>query len=103
MISLIADNRARVCDLCRRHYVRRLYLFGSARREDDFREDDSDVDLYVEFLPLEPGKRADSYFGLLEDLQRLFKRPVDLVMSTAARNPYFRQAVEADREMLYAA
>lgn len=103
MIPLVDSNRNTISEICRRHHVSRLDLFGSARRETDFDEDSSDIDFFVEFQPLASGHRADAYFGLLEDLCGLLGRPVDLVMSTAARNPYFRKAVDADREPLYAA
>jgi hypothetical protein len=63
----------------------------------------SDVDLLVEFHPLGPGEHAEAYFGLLEDLQSLLGRPVDLVMPRAIQNPYFRRAIENTREVLYAA
>ena len=84
------------------HHVLRLEAFGSAARgiADPAT---SDVDFLVEFLPLAPGHRADAYFSLLEDLQALLGRPVDLVMTRAIRNPYFLQAIEPDREVLYAA
>ena len=45
---------------------------------------------------------ADAYFGLLEDLQALFQRPVDLVVPSAIQNPYFRQAVESTKTLVYA-
>lgn len=62
----------------------------------------SDVDFLVEFQPLPPGQRAEAYFGLLEDLQALLGRSVDLVVACAIQNPYFRQAVESSREVIYA-
>lgn len=87
--------------LCRRFHVRRLDLFGSAAtgRADA----DSDFDFLVEFGPLPAGGYADAYFGLLEGLQALLHAPVDLVVDSAIRNPYFRESVEGNREMLYAA
>ena len=48
-----------------------------------------------------PAQHADSYFGLMEDLQQLFGLPVDLVELGPIRNPYFRQAIEATRVVLY--
>lgn len=39
---------------------------------------------------------------MLEDLQALFQRPVDLVVESAIQNPYFRQAVDATRMLVYA-
>jgi hypothetical protein len=91
-----------LAELCRRQRVRRLALFGSAVR-DDFDPGRSDLDFLVEFEALPPGTYADAYFGLLEGLERLYGRPVDLVVETAIRNPYFRQSVEQSQTLLYAA
>jgi len=38
-----------------------------------------------------------------EALQKLFGREVDLVMPGAIRNPYFLEAVNQQRKVLYAA
>ena len=46
---------------------------------------------------------ADAYFGLLDALQTLLRKPVDLVVESSIRNPYFRQSVQASRTPLYAA
>jgi predicted nucleotidyltransferase len=89
--------------LCERHHVRRLDLFGSAAAETGFDPARSDLDFLVEFLPLQPGEHADAYFGLLEGLETLFGRSVDLVMIHAVRNPYFRESVERGRRPVYAA
>lgn len=98
----IEAYRTELDRLCRRYHVRSLALFGSAAG-DDFDPARSDVDLLVDFEPLPPGTHADAYFGLLESLEDLFGRPVDLVMTRAIRNPYFRQAVESSRHLIYAA
>jgi predicted nucleotidyltransferase len=63
----------------------------------------SDFDFLVEFLPLPEGKRADAYFGLREDLEALFERPIDLVMTQAIRNRYFLAGIRGSRTPLYAA
>jgi hypothetical protein len=61
------------------------------------------VDFLVEFKPLEPGRLADAYFGLLAALQELLRRDVDLVTPKAVTNPYFLRAINESRRMLYAA
>jgi predicted nucleotidyltransferase len=101
MIPQVSTQRERIGELCRRHRVRRLELFGSATG-DDFDPESSDLDFLVEFLPLQRGEHADAYFGLWEDLEELFRRPVDLVMLRAVRNPYLLQAIEEQREIVYA-
>lgn len=92
--------RPAVAALCRRLGVRRLDLFGSALTA-DFRPD-SDVDVLVEF-DRSGGDLFNRYFELKEQLEKLVSRPVDLVMADAIKNPYFKAAVEAQREQLYAA
>jgi len=102
MTALLEAKRNEITALCRRRRVSRLDVFGSAARG-AFDAETSDLDFLVEFQPLGPGERAEAYFGLLEDLEELFQRPVDLVMARAISNPYFRRAVEQTRETLYAA
>jgi predicted nucleotidyltransferase len=98
----IGLKREEIAELCRRHRVRRLALFGSAVGE-GFDPERSDLDFLVEFKLLPPGTYADTYFGLLEALQQLFGRPVDLVDDSAIKNPYFRESVERSQALLYAA
>ena len=88
--------------LCPRHGVARLALFGSATRE-SFDPSNSDYDFTVEFLPMPAGTRADAYFELLEDLQQLLQRPVDLIVSGAITNPFFEESVKTSEQQLYAA
>lgn len=91
-----------LADLCRRHGVVRLELFGSAATGADDTAH-SDLDFLVEFQPLPEGRYADAYFGLLEGLESLFDRPVDLVVTSAIKNRYFRESVDRTKTLLYAA
>lgn len=101
-VNIVARHAAELTALCRRYGVRRLELFGSvaAGRDDSSR---SDVDFLVEFETLPDGTYADTYFGLLESLEALLQRPVDLVVATAITNPYFRQSVDETKTLVYAA
>jgi uncharacterized protein len=99
---VIAAHRLELGDLCREFHVRRLELFGSAARG-AFDTGRSDLDFLVEFQPLEPPDYATAFFGFKEALEHLFGRPVDLVVPSAIRNPYFRQSVEQGKTLLYAA
>jgi predicted nucleotidyltransferase len=101
MIRELARHEVALEELCCRYKVTRLELFGSAAIGRD-RPGESDLDLLVEFDPLPPGRYADTYFGLLENLQQLFGRPVDLVVASAIRNPYFRDSVERTKTLVYA-
>ena len=82
MVAMLQDNREAIAELCARHGVARLDVFGSALR-DDFRPGESDVDLLVEFAPMDGYEKAVAYFDLLEALQELLGTEVDLVMAGA--------------------
>lgn len=99
---LLEDNPSQIDALCRKHGVRKLELFGSAARG-DFDEPTSDFDFFVEFLSYESPTIADQWFGLLEDLEALLGRKVDLVSRRAVTNPYFLQVANRSTITLFAA
>ena len=102
MNAAVAERAAEVGQLCRYYGVLRLDLFGSAATG-RYRTQESDLDFVVEFEELPTAAYADAYFGLLEALERLFGQPVDLVVDTAIKNPYFRQSLEETRTLVYEA
>jgi hypothetical protein len=88
--------------LCRDYGVIRLDVFGSGASESEFDPARSDADFLVTFEACSPEEHFERYFGLVEALEELLQRPVDLVESTAIRNPYFARSIEASRVSLYA-
>lgn len=102
MQKVVEDKLGAIEELCRRYAVRRLDLFGSGVRE-DFNPQSSDLDFLVEFDNFTVENAADRFLGLLVDLEDLFDRRIDLVSSTAIRNPFFRQIVDGSKVSLYAA
>ncbi len=102
MIQLLLDKRDLIEALCRKYHVATLEVFGSAAGG-NFDPETSDLDFLVEFQRVDVMNAADQYFGLLEDLETLFARRVDLVCTVAMRNPYFIKGVNATRKPLYAA
>ena len=102
MIALLESTREAIATLCARHGVRRLEAFGSALR-DDFNPENSDLDLLVEFGPMEPYARVDAYFGMLDELRVLLNREIDLVMVGAVKNPYIARNIERTKQLIYAA
>jgi len=101
MNHLIEEKRQELQRVCQRHRVKRIELFGSAAGS-GFDAEHSDLDFLVTFRELGAGDYADAYFGLLEDLEALFQRPVDLVVNAEFQNPYFRRTVDATRTLVYA-
>jgi hypothetical protein len=79
-----------------------LHVFGSALNE-DFRCDESDLDLLAEFVPMEPYARVEAYFGMLEELRSLLNMKIDLVMAGAVKNPFIAREIERTKKVFYAA
>lgn len=85
-------------ELCRKHHVAKLYLFGSVLR-DDFGPD-SDVDVLVEF---EEG-HVPGMIGLVRmesELSALLGRKVDL-RTPGDLSGYFREEVVRSAKLQYA-
>lgn len=98
----IVDKLDAIADICRRHGVARLELFGSAARG-DFDPARSDADFLVTFRP---AVRND--IGALDDLKKaleeLLGRPVDLVERETiemSRNFIRRRAILREARTLY--
>ena len=85
-------------DLCRRHYVRCLDVFGSAATGE--MKESSDIDLLVEFDEQVNPRRFDNYFEFLRSLEKLFGWRVDLVEAGGLRNPYFIREVETTKRRI---
>ncbi len=102
MVDALQDKQQAIAELCARHGVARLDVFGSALR-DDFRPGQSDIDLLVEFGPHEGYALVDAYFGLLDDLRALLGPDVDLVMVDAVKNRYLAREIARTKQLLYAA
>ncbi len=86
--------------LCGEFGIVRLELFGSVL-SDEF-DNESDIDCLIEFGK-DGGNHFHRYFDLKYALEGLFGRKVDLVVDSAIKNPYFRQAVDQTRQLIYAA
>jgi len=101
-VSLAQPELDAIAAACKRHHVARLHAFGSVLRA-DYRPGESDIDLLVEFQPLDASSLYKTYFALLNDLRQSLASQVDLVMEDAVRNPYIRQSIEASKREIYAA
>ena len=102
MHPAIAQYRASIAAICQRYRIRRLEVFGSAARGDDFNPASSDADFLVEFASdAAPG--LNSFFGAKADLEQLLGRGIDLVEPGAVRNPYVLASINRNREAVYAA
>ena len=100
-MKLIELNLQRIVDLCRKHKVKTLAVFGSILT--DRFNDQSDVDLLVDFEPIDMDKEdyVRNYFDFRDALESLFSRKVDLIEKKALRNKYLIANVNRTKQMIY--
>ena len=102
VIDLLVAKRDASAAACARHGVARLEAFGSAIG-DSFCPGESDLDLLVQFEPMDVFRRADEYFNLLDELRGLLDADIGLVIAGAIRNRYISENIERTKQLLYAA
>ncbi len=100
-MKLIDINLQRIISLCKIYKVKSLSVFGSILT--DRFNDDSDVDLLVDFEPIDQDKidYVENYFGLRDALESLFNRKVDLIEEKGLRNKYFIANVNRTKQLIY--
>jgi predicted nucleotidyltransferase len=102
MHASIQRQLAAIGQVCSKHGIARLEVFGSAARAVDFVEKSSDADFLVEFFPhTQPG--LNEFFDAKADLEKILGRTVDLVQAKAVRNPYVLASINKNCELVYAA
>lgn len=99
---MIKSNIDNLRKISAKHSVAQLYLFGSAVTGSY--NNDSDLDFAVVFKEsLGPLEHGDAYFGLWDDLEKLFNKPIDLISYRALKNPIFIEQLNHSKISLYAA
>jgi len=102
MTPLLSQHIDDIAALCKQHRVKRLDVFGSAAR-DDFDPATSDVDFIAEFEAMDASEFTEHYLALLESLEQVLGRPVDLLTDVSRLNKYYRAGIEKSRVQFYAA
>lgn len=91
-MSIVDQNIDNIKDLCNKHKVAKLFVFGSILT--DFKKN-SDIDFLVDFSDVNLYDDADNYFDLKKSLGNLLKRQVDLPEDKALKNPYLRKSIDS--------
>lgn len=96
-IYFSSDTKTKIDELCRKHKIRELSLFGS-RVRDDYTAT-SDFDFLVDFLP-------DAEIGLFEfsgiqiELEDMLGQSVDLVPKNGLK-PMIKEQVLSEAKIIY--
>lgn len=100
-LNLLLEKRTELLDLCLKHQIEKLYVFGSALGNTFSKN--SDFDFLIRFKNIPFDQYTDHYFELHEDLERLLGRKIDLLTENSLRNKFLREKILSSRLLLYAA
>lgn len=98
-MEAIEKYKLEIKNLCERHHVVELFVFGSILKPSF--NDNSDIDFLVDFAKIDLDRYADNYFDLKFSLEKLFNRKVDLIERKAVRNPYVKEEIESTKAKIY--
>ena len=101
-MNIINQNIEAINELCRTHKVKELYAFGSVTDENKFNEK-SDVDLLVDFQEFPIEMYASNYFEFIDELEKLFQRPVDLLTKNSLHNRFLIMKLNESKKEIYCA
>ena len=98
-METLISYKKEIDELCESHKVKSLYAFGSIITSSY--NINSDIDLIVDFKELDIKDYANNYYDLKFSLQNIFNRNVDLLEFHAIKNPYFIQAMDKTKVLVY--
>jgi uncharacterized protein len=99
-MELINKHQHELNKACSTFMVDELFAFGSILTEKFNSE--SDIDFIVSILSNDPIEYAENYFKLKFELERIFKRQIDLLEQKAIRNKTFENLVNQKKMLVYA-
>ncbi len=107
MVEIVENNIPFIIEMCKKHKLKSLYLFGSATDSNYF-DEKSDIDFLYEFdfENYHDWEKGDfdivtNFFLLKDTLENVLGRKVDLIPNKL-RNPYLRKSVEKSKRLIYA-
>lgn len=85
--------------LCDTNKVKSLFVFGSVVK--DKLRPESDIDFVVDIDDQDPLSYSDKYFDLKFNLEKIFKRRIDLLELKAIKNKFLKQEIDQTKLHIY--
>ncbi len=98
-MKLIENNIQKIIDLCKKHKVHKLFVFGSILT--NHFSDKSDIDLVVDFDKAEVNDYFDNYFDFKYSLEDILGREIDLLEEQTIKNQYLKKNVDSTKTLIY--
>lgn len=98
-MKVISSHIEKIKKLCDQYHVKSLFAFGSITTK-NFKAS-SDVDLVVDIDNRDPISYSDDYFNLKFQLEKILKRPIDLLEAKAIKNTFLKHNIEKTKVLVY--
>ncbi len=98
-MKLIELNIQQIMALCKRYKVSKLFVFGSILTHRF--NDESDIDLLVEFNKNDISDYFSNFFDFKYALEELLGRDVDLLEGQAIQNQYLKSNIDSSKQLIY--
>ncbi|MDQ6610617.1 MAG: nucleotidyltransferase domain-containing protein [Bacteroidota bacterium] len=105
---IIEENKKELFELCKRHYIKSLYVFGSITK--DYFNEKSDIDFLYEIDLIKFNDWAtgnydytDNILSFESGLKRIFKREIDLIPDIYFQNRFLKKTIDQSKQIVYAA
>lgn len=85
-----------ICQYFSRKPIEKAWVFGSFSRGEQ--RPDSDIDILITFVP--NTKMGLQFFGMIDDLEKLLNRSVDLVVEGDLL-PFAVKSANSDKKLIY--
>lgn len=85
-----------ICQYFSRKPIEKAWVFGSFSRGEQ--RPDSDIDILITFVP--NTKMGLQFFGMIDDLEKLLNRSVDLVVEGDLL-PFAANSANRDKKLIY--
>ncbi len=85
-----------ICQYFSRKPIEKAWVFGSFSRGEQ--RPDSDIDILITFVP--NTKMGLQFFGMIDDLEKLLNRSVDLVVEGDLL-PFAAKSANRDKKLIY--
>jgi hypothetical protein len=93
------DHKAFISSLCKKHAIKKFYVFGSNIKGNA--RNNNDIDFLVEFELKNLHDYFINFMDLKESLEKYFNNKVDLVEMSTIKNPYLKIDIDEHKVLLY--
>ncbi len=98
-MEIFSQHQTQIDEICARHKVERLFVFGSVAK--GVANDQSDIDFLVRFKQMDLSGYLINLLNFKDQLSKLFKKEVDIIEEQTLSNPYLIHSINQNKKLFY--